>query len=322
MGRIRSLIQFPTGDSSSTTATSIVVADLDSLAASVDSNSGTGISVGDDRFLRGQGFTESLDDSGPFDVIGDIHGCRAELESLLISLGYDIRLDTDGRAIGATHPANRKAVFLGDLADRGPDTPGVFRLAMAMVASGSALCVLGNHDDKLFRSLSGRAVKIEYGLSRSLSQLEHESLGFREQLKSFIRALPPYRILDSGRLVVSHAGLPERFHGEESDRVRRFCLYGDPSGGIDQFGLPTRRDWAADYRGEAMVLYGHTPAVAGEWVNNTMCLDTGCVFGGRLTALRYPERELVSVPAARVYCVAARPFPANPEALSASDFDS
>ncbi len=61
-----------------------------------------------------------------------------------------------------------------------------------------------------------------------------------------------------------------------------------------------------------MVLYGHTPVPEPEWVNNTLCLDTGCVFGGRLTALRYPERELVSVPAARVYYEPARPFPVNP----------
>ncbi len=57
-----------------------------------------------------------------------------------------------------------------------------------------------------------------------------------------------------------------------------------------------------------MVLYGHTPDPDAEWVNNTMCLDTGCVFGGRLTALRYPEREIVDVPAERVWYEPARPF--------------
>lgn len=116
---------------------------------------------------------------------------------------------------------------------------------------------------------------------------------------------------------MSHAGLPERFHGVKSDRVRRFCLYGDTSGDTDEFGLPMRGDWAEDYRGEAMVLYGHTAVAVSEWVHNTMCLDTGCVFGGWLTALRYPERELVSVPAAKVYYEPNTPFPANPDAARA-----
>ena len=119
-------------------------------------------------------------------------------------------------------------------------------------------------------------------------------------------------MLDGGKLVVSHAGLTERLQGRASARVRSFCLYGETTGETDEFGLPVRYPWANDYRGQAMVLYGHTPVPVPEWVNGTLCLDTGCVFGGRLTALRYPERELVSVPAARVYYEPAKPFPANP----------
>ena len=115
-------------------------------------------------------------------------------------------------------------------------------------------------------------------------------------------------VLDGGRLVVAHAGLIERYQGRASGRVRSFCLYGDTTGETDEYGLPVRLPWARDYRGRAMVLYGHTPMPEAEWVNNTMCLDTGCVFGGRLTALRYPEREIVAVPAAEVYYEPARPF--------------
>lgn len=254
---------------------------------------------------------------GPFDVIGDVHGCLAELEALLLRLEYRFRRDREGRVIGATHPTKRTAVFVGDLADRGPDTPGVFRLVMGMVGAGTGLCVPGNHDDKLLRSLIGRNVQVNQGLAESLAQLGAEPEAFREQVVSFIRGLSPYHLLDGGRLVVSHAGLPEGFHGEESDRARRFCLYGDTSGGTDKSGLPIRRDWAKDYRGKAMVLYGHTAVWASEWVNNTMCLDTGCVFGGWLTALRYPERELVSVPAAKVYYEPSTPLRPNPDAARA-----
>jgi len=74
---------------------------------------------------------------GPLDIIGDIHGERAALESLLRKLGYDDR----GR-----HPERRKLVFVGDLIDRGPDSPGVLRAVMRLVESGNAQCVVGNHE--------------------------------------------------------------------------------------------------------------------------------------------------------------------------------
>ena len=95
--------------------------------------------------------------------------------------------------------------------------------------------------------------------------------------------------------------------GRTSGRVREFALYGETTGETDEFGLPVRLNWAAEYRGRAMVVYGHTPVPEPEWLNHTVNIDTGCVFGGKLTALRYPERELVSVPARRVYCEPVRP---------------
>ena len=249
-------------------------------------------------------------ETGPFDVIGDVHGCRAELEELLGRLGYAIARDAEGRPAGAHHPG-RRAVFVGDLVDRGPDTPGVLRLVMGMVAAGDALCVPGNHEDKLLRALRGRHVQITHGLAESLQQLGQQPEEFRARVTDFLDGLVSHYVLDEGRLVVSHAGLIEPYQGRASARVRSFCLYGETTGETDEYGLPVRYPWANEYRGRATVLYGHTPVPEPEWSNNTLCLDTGCVFGGRLTALRYPEREIVSVPAAAEYYQPARPFPAG-----------
>ena len=255
-------------------------------------------------------FSDLKHESGPFDVIGDVHGCRAELEQLLTELGYTLEHDAAGRPVGARHPDGRRAIFVGDLVDRGPDTPGVLRLVMGMVAAGTAFCVAGNHEVKLLKALRGKNVRRSHGLDASMEQLELQTEEFRAEVDRFIDGLISHYVLDGGRLVVAHAGLIERYHGRASGRVREFCLYGQTTGETDEYGLPVRYPWAQEYRGRAVVLYGHTPVPAAEWLNNTLCLDTGCVFGGRLTALNYPERTTVSVLAARVYHPPAKPFPA------------
>ncbi|MFD1714513.1 polynucleotide kinase-phosphatase [Amnibacterium flavum] len=255
-------------------------------------------------------------ETGPFDVIGDIHGCRSELESLLGKLGYLLERDAEGRPVDATHPEGRKVVFLGDLVDRGPDTPGVLRLAMGMVRNGHALAVPGNHEDKLIRALRGKKVQTAHGLAESLLQLGAETPEFRKEVEQFADGLISHLVLDGGKLVVAHAGMRKEYQGRASGRVRSFALFGDTTGETDEYGLPVRYPWADDYRGKAMVLYGHTPTLEPEWVNNTMCLDTGVVFGGKLSALRYPEREVVSVPAQQVWFEPAKPL-AAPAAVAA-----
>ena len=236
-------------------------------------------------------WSDRRDDTGPFDIIGDVHGCHVELVSLLDRLGYDTGADP------IAHPEGRRAVFLGDLVDRGPGVAEVLDIVMSMVAAGSALCVAGNHEVKLRRALAGRNVKVSHGLAESLEQLQRRAPAFSERVAEFIDSLISHYVLDGGRLVVAHAGLSERYHGRSSGRVRDLALYGDTDGETDEFGLPVRYPWAEDYRGEAAVVYGHTPVPEASWVNNTICIDTGAVFGGELTALRWPERDLVSVPA-------------------------
>jgi polynucleotide kinase-phosphatase len=246
--------------------------------------------------------------TGPFDIIGDVHGCRAELLGLLTRLGWNLRHDEAGRAVDATHSAGRTAIFVGDLVDRGPDSPGVLRLVMGMVASGAALCVPGNHETKLLRQLHGYRVNVAHGLAETLTQFAAEDAEFSARVAQFIDGMVSHYVLDGGRLVVAHAGLKEEYHGRTSRRVRAFALWGQQTGETDEYGLPVRYPWANDYTGRATVVYGHTPVRTPTWINNTICIDTGCVFGGALTALRYPERELVAVPAEREYFALGRPL--------------
>ncbi len=246
-------------------------------------------------------WTDRRDDSGPFDIIGDVHGCDEELRNLLSKLGYDVSANP------IAHPDGRRVVFLGDLVDRGPGTPEVLDIAMSMVEARTALCILGNHENKLGRALAGRKVQVTHGLAESLEQIDARPDDYRQQVADFIDSLVSHYVLDDGRLVVAHAGLPERYHGRASGRVRSLALYGDTDGETDEYGLPVRYPWAEEYRGTAAVVYGHTPVPTAGWLNNTICLDTGSVFGGELTALRWPEKELVSVPALQEHYEPIRP---------------
>lgn len=253
---------------------------------------------------------------GPFDIIGDVHGCGDELEALLQNLGYEVTGKIDNESFWNSpvysHPQGRKAVFLGDLVDRGPRILDTLKLVRNMVKAGTALCVPGNHEIKLMRKLRGNNVKVTYGLEQSLAEIDAIADDIREpfsrEIADFIETLVSHYVLDEGQLVVAHAGMKESMQGRGSRGVREFALYGETTGEIDEFGLPIRYNWASEYRGKSMVVYGHTPVPEAQWLNNTIDIDTGCVYGGKLTALRYPEKELVSVPAARIYRESVKPL--------------
>lgn len=272
---------------------------------------------GDDiKIVRQKLWNDKKEDHGPFDIIGDIHGCFDELSELLEKLSYQITRKPDGH-FEVQNPGNRKAVFLGDLTDRGNKSPEVLRLVMDMVNAQKALCICGNHDEKLSKFLSGKNVNLNHGLDKTVQQLNNTTKEFRDEVKAFLNGLIAHYVLDEGKLVVAHAGLPEDMQGRAAAAVRGFCLFGETTGEIDEFGLPVRYNWAKHYMGKAMVVYGHTPIPETEWLNNTLNIDTGCVFGGRLTALRYPEKEIISVEARRVYSEPIKPVQPAKEQLSA-----
>jgi protein phosphatase len=241
-------------------------------------------------------------ENGPFDIVGDVHGCLDELVALLAELGYSVAPDTTGYHF--VPPAGRRVVFLGDLVNRGPDSAGTLRLTMTMVESGHALCLKGNHDVYLLRKLQGADILSEFNMTNesavleSIAQLDSAGAAFRARALAFLESLPWRLELDGGRLVLAHAGLPLQYHHSESPAAQAFAVHGPPPSRSSD-SPPTR--WHDAYDGEALVVHGHYAGTDVRWANNTVCLDTGCVYGGRLTALRYPEREFVSVPARRIY---------------------
>jgi protein phosphatase len=244
---------------------------------------------------------------GPFDVIGDVHGCRGELESLLTELGYGLLRDEQGRPVDAVPRLAARRCSSATWSTAGRTHPACCGSSWGWCGRSRALRA-GQPREQARTRAAGSPGPVSHGLETTLAQLAAEPPEFRAEVERFCYDLVSHLVLDDGRLVVAHAGLKQAYHGRASGRVRSFALYGDTTGETDEFGLPVRYPWANDYRGSAMVLYGHTPTPRPEWVNRTMCLDTGCVFGGALTALRYPEKEIVAVPAQRVWYEPVKPF--------------
>ncbi len=254
--------------------------------------------------------TDFRDLAGPFDIIGDVHGCTDELETLLARLGYHVAWHDEGgeRRVEVAPPAGRRLIFVGDLVDRGPRAPDALRIAMSTAAAGTGFCVPGNHDAKFARWLTGRDVTLTHGLDRTVAQMGTEPPSFHQAARTFLDELPSHMWCDGGRLVVAHAGLTAAMIGRSTGAVREFCLYGDTDGDTDADGLTIRYHWAAGYAGDVAIVYGHTPVADAVWFNRTLCLDTGCCFGGKLSALRWPEGDIVSVPALSEYAPPRRPF--------------
>jgi protein phosphatase len=229
-----------------------------------------------------------------YDVIGDVHGCIHEFVALTEKLGYQWHHHLP------IHPEQRKLVFVGDITDRGPSSVDMIRIVTDLVERGLALYVPGNHCNKLYRFLIGHRVQVSHGLETTVQELDqldsNQRARISERFISLYKKAPLILYLDHQQVAVCHAGIRE----EDLDkpitrRVKTFALYGDITGKKDVNGMPERRDWAKFYHGDPLIVYGHTPVTKPRWKNHTLNLDTGCVFGGMLSALRYPEMETISV---------------------------
>jgi len=269
-----------------------------------------------------------------FDVIGDVHGCSAELKNLLVELGYSLRFDSDGAISSVIPPTEgRMLAFVGDLVDRGPDSLTTVRSVMRLVGAGQAVCALGNHDSKAARAMrpvSGLNVKRTSGLDVTMAQLERE-VGFGSdewnRIRDFLLRLPPYAILKvAGEpdLILSHAGLAPGQVGQEPKKVRDRCMYGDVRGLDPSTGYPHRsHEWtrAWDRAGEAHAVFGHTPQEDGTPLlsSNSANVDTACVFGGNLTAMQWPGRAVVQVPALATYALRTTPAQSPPAQAAAEN---
>lgn len=264
--------------------------------------------------VRTKSPTLFLNWKGPFDIIGDVHGCFEELLSLLKELGYSWEGDPWNPEAGLKlQTASRRfPVFVGDLVDRGPYPKETLKLVMHLCRTGQAGAVPGNHDEKIARALSGvQFRKRDEDFARTLKLASADGDEFMEAVAEWIHSMPSHMVLDEGKLVVAHAGSKRSHHGRNSKSIREFCLYGATTGKTDELGLPERLNWAAEYDGSAWVIYGHTPVSAPRWENRTVNIDTGCAYGGYLTALRYPEMETVSEPSRKEYAVSKRYLPLN-----------
>jgi hypothetical protein len=224
-------------------------------------------------------------------IVGDVHGCAAELGSLLESLAPG---------------ADDQVLFVGDLVARGPDSRGV--LALYRAVRGRS--VLGNHEARLLEARRARALghkrprlaPPDYALLHQLSEADWELLA----------SLPLHWPLPQHDACIVHAGIVPELPVEVQDawtltHVRSLDAAGRPSERHDQ------EPWAARYRSGPHIVFGHNSRLGLQLQPRATGLDTGCVYGGRLSALVLAagqavptdveqRRELVhSVPAARRY---------------------
>lgn len=240
------------------------------------------------------------------DVVGDIHGCYDEILELLGELGY-----VPDAAGLYRHPEGRTLISVGDVMSRGPKSLDTMRFWKKHCEAGIARMIDSNHGWKIARYLSGRNVTLSHGdenIAAELAQYAREAgeaaaNELEEELKQFLLSAPSHLVLcreGVRRVVVAHAGIRDEYIGKQSKRIQDFCRYGDTDG-MDDKGAPVRKEWYTHHESGELIVWGHDPRPYPTVVKNTINIDQGAVFGGSLTAYRYPEQQFVSVKAYKDY---------------------
>jgi len=228
------------------------------------------------------------------DVIGDVHGCSWELLQILHDIGF--LTNPDWNAVNENY--DRGLILVGDLTDRGPDSASIVENVQLWVESGLMTCIHGNHDNRLGRHLLGRNVQHTHGLDKTIDQIER--IGWGEQKKieigEWLMDLPVYVTFHERQLVVAHGALPRRYLSRQDMKRKQLskCVYAvvDRDQPMKD-GLPNRvYDWCDDYNDHVVCVYGHQVVREVTTRSNTYNIDTGCVFGGCLTCLRYDEGKV------------------------------
>jgi len=241
------------------------------------------------------------------DFVGDVHGCHDEFLELLGLLGYERGRDGTYR-----HPGGRKLLSLGDITSRGPASIAMLQFFIRHINAGLAEMVDSNHGWKIARWLDGRPVTLAHGDEKVDEEFRQFQMEFgpkktsllKEQSRRLLFSSPSHMMIrqkDKLVAVAVHAGIRDDYIGMESPAVHTFCRYGDVAG-IGPDGRPIRKDWAQERKtNQPLIVWGHDPRPKPERLNGTLNIDQGCVFGGMLTAYRFPEDELLSVPAKKNY---------------------
>lgn len=242
------------------------------------------------------------------DMIGDVHACYSEFIQLITLLGYAL----DEKTGLYHHPRGRILLSLGDITSRGPNSLGMLDFFIRHIEQGLAEMVDSNHGWKIARWLDGRAVTLAHGDEKVAEEFEHyeqeHGVGkadeFREKSRRLLFSAPSHMLLKrNGKVeaIAVHAGIRDDYIGRMSPAVQNFCRYGDVAG-IGADGRPIRKDWTGERKTDhPLIVWGHDPRPQPERKNGTINIDQGCVFGGQLTAYRFPEDECVSVPAKENY---------------------
>ncbi len=237
------------------------------------------------------------------DIIGDVHGCYEEFVALIERLGYR----QDGKDGLFRHPEGRKLLSLGDITSRGPHSILMLQFFLRHLEAGIAEMVDSNHGWKIARWLDGRRVTLAHGDEKVEAEFERyerehgekKAAELRRASRQLLLTAPSHMMLmRDGKLaaVAVHAGIRDEYIGKKGAVIENFCRYGDVAG-IGADGRPVRRDWTQGRTSALPIVWGHDPRPEPERKNGAINIDQGCVFGGALTALRFPEDELVSVPA-------------------------